>query len=58
MEQYKTENAKLEKDLPTLREVVGGTWMEECTFRNGGIRKRGIEGFVVIGWDLMGRFFG
>lgn len=25
MEQYKTENEKLEKDLPTLREVVGGT---------------------------------
>lgn len=29
MEQYKTENAKLEKDLPTLREVVGGTWKKE-----------------------------
>lgn len=29
MEQYKTENAKLEKDLPTLREVAGGTWKKE-----------------------------
>lgn len=29
MEQYRTENAKLEKDLPTLREVVGGTWKKE-----------------------------
>ena len=29
MEQYKTENAKLEKDLPTLREIVGGTWKKE-----------------------------
>lgn len=29
MEQYKTENEKLEKDLPTLREVVGGTWKKE-----------------------------
>lgn len=32
--------------------------MKECTFRNGGIRKRGIEGFVLVGWGLMGRFFG
>ena len=29
MEQYKTENAKLEKDLPTLREIVGATWKKE-----------------------------
>ena len=29
MEQYKTENAKLEKDLPTLREVAGGMWKKE-----------------------------
>lgn len=29
MEQYRTENKKLEKDLPTLREVVGGTWKKE-----------------------------
>lgn len=29
MEQYQTENAKLEKDLPTLREIVGGTWKKE-----------------------------
>ena len=29
MEQYKTENAKLEKDLPTLREIVSGTWKKE-----------------------------
>ena len=29
MEQYKTENAKLEKDLPTLREIVGGIWKKE-----------------------------
>ena len=29
MELYKTENAKLEKDLPTLREVAGGTWKKE-----------------------------
>jgi len=29
MEQYRTENANIEKDLPTLREVVGGTWKKE-----------------------------
>ena len=29
IEQYKTENTKLEKDLPTLREIVGGTWKKE-----------------------------
>ena len=29
IEQYKTENAKLEKDLPTLREIVGGVWKKE-----------------------------
>ena len=29
IEQYQTENAKLEKDLPTLREIVGGTWKKE-----------------------------
>ena len=29
MEQYRMENEKLEKDLPTLREVVGGTWKKE-----------------------------
>ncbi|MDC1809364.1 N-6 DNA methylase [Bacteroides uniformis] len=29
MEQYRTENEKLEKDLPTLREVAGGTWKKE-----------------------------
>lgn len=29
MEQYKTENAKLKKYLPTLREVVDGMWKKE-----------------------------
>ena len=29
IEQYEAENAKLEKDLPTLREVAGGTWKKE-----------------------------
>ncbi len=29
IEQYQAENAKLEKDLPTLREIVGGTWKKE-----------------------------
>ena len=29
MEQFRTENAKLEKDLPTLRDIVGGTWKKE-----------------------------
>lgn len=29
MEQYKAENEKLEKDLPTLREIVGGNWKKE-----------------------------
>lgn len=29
IEQYQTENAKLENDLPTLREIVGGTWKKE-----------------------------
>ena len=29
IEQYQTENAKLEKDLPTLRQIVGGTWKKE-----------------------------
>lgn len=29
MEQYKTENAKLEKELPTLRKIVSGTWKKE-----------------------------
>lgn len=29
MEQYRTENANIEKDLPTLREVVGSTWKKE-----------------------------
>lgn len=29
IEQYKTKNEKLEKDLPTLREIVGGTWKKE-----------------------------
>lgn len=29
MEQYKTQNAAIEKDLPTLREIVGGTWKKE-----------------------------
>lgn len=29
IEQFKTENAKLEKDLPTLTEVAGGTWKKE-----------------------------
>lgn len=27
--QYQTKNAKLEKDLPTLQEVVGGIWKKE-----------------------------
>lgn len=29
MEQYRTENEKLEKDLPALKEIVGGTWKKE-----------------------------
>ena len=29
MEQYKTKNEAIEKDLPTLREIVGGTWKKE-----------------------------
>lgn len=29
IEQYKTENEKLEKDLPTLREIVSGNWKKE-----------------------------
>lgn len=29
VEQYKTENEKLEKDLPTLREIVGSNWKKE-----------------------------
>lgn len=29
MEQYKSQNATIEKDLPTLREIVGGTWKKE-----------------------------
>ena len=29
MEQYKTQNEALEKDLPTLREIVGSTWKKE-----------------------------
>lgn len=29
MEQYKSQNAAIEKDLPTLREIVGGTWKKE-----------------------------
>jgi hypothetical protein len=29
IEQCRTENEKLEKDLPTLREVAGGTWKKE-----------------------------
>ena len=29
IEQYKTQNIALERDLPTLREVVGGTWKKE-----------------------------
>ena len=29
MEQYQTENAKLEKDLPTLREIAVGMWKKE-----------------------------
>ena len=33
IEQYITENEKLEKDLPTLREVVGGTWKKEDELR-------------------------
>lgn len=32
--------------------------MKECIFCNGGIRKKGIEGFVVMGWGLLGGFFG
>lgn len=26
MEQYKSQNTTIEKDLPTLRKIVGGTW--------------------------------
>lgn len=29
MEQYKSQNAAIEKDLPTLQEIVGGTWKKE-----------------------------
>lgn len=29
MEQYKSQNAVIEKDLPTLREIVGSTWKKE-----------------------------
>lgn len=29
MEQYKSQNAVIEKELPTLREIVGGTWKKE-----------------------------
>lgn len=29
MEQYQTQNVSIEKDLPTLREVVGGVWKKE-----------------------------
>ncbi|MDY3140355.1 MAG: DNA methylase, partial [Bacteroides sp.] len=29
MEQYRSQNATIEKDLPTLREIVGGTWKKE-----------------------------
>lgn len=29
MEQYKSQNATIEKDLPTLREILGGTWKKE-----------------------------
>ena len=29
MEQYKIQNAVIEKDLPTQREIVGGTWKKE-----------------------------
>lgn len=29
MEQYKSQNAAIEKDLPTLREIVGGAWKKE-----------------------------
>ena len=29
IEQYKTQNVALERDLPTLQEVVGGTWKKE-----------------------------
>ena len=29
MEQYKSQNAAIEKDLPTLWEIVGGTWKKE-----------------------------
>ena len=29
MEQYRAQNEAIEKDLPTLREIVGGTWKKE-----------------------------
>jgi hypothetical protein len=29
MEQYKSQNAAIEKDLPTLGEIVGSTWKKE-----------------------------
>ena len=29
MEQFKTQNEAIEKDLPTLLEIVGGTWKKE-----------------------------
>lgn len=29
MKQYKSQNAAIEKDLPTLRKIVGGTWKKE-----------------------------
>lgn len=33
MEQYKSQNAAIEKDLPTLREIVDGTWKKENELR-------------------------
>lgn len=29
MEQYKSQHVAIEKDLPTLREIVGSTWKKE-----------------------------
>lgn len=33
MEQFKTQNEAIGKDLPTLREIVGGTWKKETELK-------------------------
>jgi len=34
IEQYRTQNVTMERDLPTLREVVNGTWRKEEELKN------------------------